>query len=72
MTNEPLFDSVHTHLDQRRRPPGQCAACDIRWQTQAAIITYHEQRCSEHVDARIRVRQQHLWELGDHRYRRSR
>lgn len=29
----------HSHLDQQRRAPGECPACDIAWQRQTARLT---------------------------------
>lgn len=60
----------HTHLDQQRRPRGQCPACDQLWARQDDII---EARHWDEVAAQHgkQLRRQ-LYELGDHRYGRPR
>lgn len=57
----------HTHLDQRRRDPGECPACDDAWHAQAAITDEH--RYTVVAERHGHADRMRLAELGRRRYR---
>lgn len=58
--------SPHTHLDQQRRRPGECPACDEAWTAQAVLVARAHRAIA--LDADNYAQRLHLAELGRRRY----
>ena len=58
--------SDHTHLDQQRRPRGECPGCDLLWCWQDEQID--ECRWEECAAQHGKADRRRLWLLGRRRY----